>query len=282
MNNTILVIDDEFIIKESVFDALEDEKYHFIYAENGEIGFQKYIEYNPVVVLLDLRMPILDGFGFLDKIKVMPYDLSSIVVLTGHGSDNEIEKCFSLGVSSFLKKPFNIFELRGLVRNLVDLNNTKRQVQTSCVVQSIISSILQLAISETQSNKRLKDILEFIIDLPIIEGVMQKGAIYIIDDTNGKMVLRESSGISSDLLTFCENISSDTCFCGEQIMNKVEHDRNKDILVPSHYCIPMKTNDTMIGLMVLFLEDNYVKKSEDYQIISEIASIVAIIVRNKA
>ncbi|QTA87353.1 response regulator [Desulfonema magnum] len=121
----ILVIDDEPMVIEAVRKALKREGYEILSACNGEEGLRLYFEHQPVLVILDLRMPVMDGLQFLDYIKLKPLDRSSVIVLTGHGSDYEIEQCFRKGVSAFIRKPFNIYELIGQVRSCIALKDMK-------------------------------------------------------------------------------------------------------------------------------------------------------------
>lgn len=119
--NTILIVDDEEIIHESIKDALEDEGYEIVSAFNGEDGILRCREKKPVLIILDLKMPVMDGIGFLTKLEVKPTDAFSVIVLTGHGDSGAMEKCYDLGIRAFLRKPFDIYELRALVQSCIAL-----------------------------------------------------------------------------------------------------------------------------------------------------------------
>ena len=62
---TILSIDDEEVIRESIQAYLEDSGYNVIQAENGRVGLEKFREADPDLVLVDLRMPEVDGLDLL-------------------------------------------------------------------------------------------------------------------------------------------------------------------------------------------------------------------------
>jgi len=74
-------------------------------------------------------MPVMDGLQFLEKLQIAPADPYLIIVLTGHGEDEDVETCYDLGVHMFLRKPFNIFELRGLVKKGIQLKQTQKQMK---------------------------------------------------------------------------------------------------------------------------------------------------------
>jgi diguanylate cyclase (GGDEF)-like protein len=73
-------------------------------------------------------MPGMDGIKFLEQIRPSPAALSSVIVLTGHGDEEDMKKCFRLGATAFLRKPFNLYELKGIVRNSVELKMAQQDL----------------------------------------------------------------------------------------------------------------------------------------------------------
>lgn len=124
----ILIIDDEAVVRLAIKDALKWEGYDLIFAENGLEGIEKFREVKPSLVIIDLRMPVMDGIAFLEEIKPSPKDLYTVAVLTGHGDDVEIKQCYNLGISVFMRKPFNVLELRGMVANNIKLKKVEEEL----------------------------------------------------------------------------------------------------------------------------------------------------------
>jgi len=118
------VIDDEPDLQESIDDVLKYEDYELHFANNGKEGLVILKEVNPILILLDLRMPVMSGLEVLQQLQVSSDDPYSVIVLTGHGDDDDIQKCYELGVHAFLRKPFNIFELQGLVKQSITIKQT--------------------------------------------------------------------------------------------------------------------------------------------------------------
>ncbi len=139
----ILVIDDEEIIIEVIEKHLKKDGYEMYSAGNGKEGLKQLSQTNPIVIILDLRMPVMDGFEFLEKLELSPTDPYAVIVLTGHGGDEDMEKCFDLGVSSFLRKPFNIFELRGVVRNSIKFKKTQQHLQDEVIERKNVEEKLR-------------------------------------------------------------------------------------------------------------------------------------------
>lgn len=117
----VLIIDDEPKVREVVVESLKREGYDFLHAENGEEGLTLARNHLPTVIILDLRMPVMDGLEFLARVSLEPSDPYSVIVLSGHGDDSAVKGCYDAGVINFLRKPFKLHEMRGAVRNAVAL-----------------------------------------------------------------------------------------------------------------------------------------------------------------
>jgi len=130
-NNKILIIDDEKPVIHSIYRTilLEDDTYELLSANNGKKGLEIYRRENPILVILDLKMPVMGGIEFLENIHLSPDDLVSVVVLTGFGTDEQVKKCFDLGISAFLRKPFNKYEFIGIVRHTIALNRLQQSLK---------------------------------------------------------------------------------------------------------------------------------------------------------
>ena len=125
----ILIIDDEPVLQMALERALKNQNYNIVFASNGLEGIEKLKEEKPDLVLLDLRMPKLDGFGFLEKIDIKPDDPYSVVVITGHGNDREVEKSFELGVNFFLHKPISLVEVRCLAKRCLEMKAIEKELR---------------------------------------------------------------------------------------------------------------------------------------------------------
>ena len=128
-NKTILIIDDEEIVRLSITDSLKEDGYNFIEAVNGQEGLDALEKDSPVLIIVDLRMPVISGLEFLEKIQPKASDPYSIIVLTGHGTEADMQACFDIGVTAFLNKPFNVLNLRGLVKQNVALKTYQTEIE---------------------------------------------------------------------------------------------------------------------------------------------------------
>ena len=88
---SVLIIDDEPVVRTAVQTALKREEYDLIYAENGEEGLSLALNHLPTVIILDIRMPGMGGIEFLAKLKLSPSDPYSVIVLSGtHGGIDDV------------------------------------------------------------------------------------------------------------------------------------------------------------------------------------------------
>ena len=86
-------------------------------AENGQIGFEKYIELKPDIVTLDITMPVLDGLGALEKI--IAYDENAhAVMVTAAGQKNKMVDAIKLGANEFVQKPFEPDQILSVIGNI--------------------------------------------------------------------------------------------------------------------------------------------------------------------
>ena len=110
--HTILVVDDEKIIRIVFKQGLKSKGYKVLTAENGKIALKLVKNKNVDLILLDIMMPEMDGFTTLETLKK---DESTshipVIMLTAISQDFEMAKAFDLGAENYLIKPFSIKDL---------------------------------------------------------------------------------------------------------------------------------------------------------------------------
>lgn len=108
----ILVVDDQDQNRAFARAALEDEGYEAILAANGEEGIERFREHSPDCVLLDVRMPGLDGFATCARIRELPHGAETpIVFLTAQRDLDTFDSALRAGGDDFLTKPVRPTEL---------------------------------------------------------------------------------------------------------------------------------------------------------------------------
>ncbi len=112
----ILVVDDEKNIVLFLSEILEDEGYIVDSAEDGGTALEKVFKNNYSIVLLDLKMPRMDGITFMKKLYKSDVDVA-VIVLTGHGTIQDALLCTKLGAYDFLEKPIDVDKILLILKN---------------------------------------------------------------------------------------------------------------------------------------------------------------------
>jgi CheY-like chemotaxis protein len=109
----VLVIDDDLSIREAMELALTEEGYDVRVAPDGATGLSLIEEWQPTVILLDLKMPGMDGWKFAEAYRRGPAPRAPVVVLTA--ADDAEGWAPQIGASAVLPKPFDLTELLDVV-----------------------------------------------------------------------------------------------------------------------------------------------------------------------
>lgn len=116
MPGRILVIDDETAIREAIRMTLEFEGYKVDEARSGQEGIEMAGRNDYDTILLDIKMPVLDGMEVLDNFRRMNLH-TPVVMVSGHGDIHTAVECTKRGAFEFLEKPLNRDRLLLVVRN---------------------------------------------------------------------------------------------------------------------------------------------------------------------
>ena len=116
MKTQVLVVDDNLAIRETIEDILTWEGYSVATAANGLEALDQVKRDRPAVVLLDLEMPVLDGWGFVAALRRGHIDVP-IVAVTGANDVNEWAR--EIKADASLGKPFELEDLLGTVARFV-------------------------------------------------------------------------------------------------------------------------------------------------------------------
>ena len=127
---TILVVEDELYVRESLTAYLDDLGYQVLVAENGRIGLELFLSNHPDIVMTDLRMPVMDGFALVEAITAESGS-TPIVVVSGVGDVDEAVRAMRLGAWDYLSKPIvNFEELQIILERTLERARTKYELES--------------------------------------------------------------------------------------------------------------------------------------------------------
>ena len=113
----ILVVDDDETILSTIEFLLIDEGYTVVLANNGREALACAAQHLPCLILLDMKMPHMDGWAFVKAYRMQPEPHAPIIVMTA--AREPADRAQAVGADAHIAKPFNIDQLLALVRHYV-------------------------------------------------------------------------------------------------------------------------------------------------------------------
>jgi two-component system response regulator (stage 0 sporulation protein F) len=111
----ILIVDDQFGIRILLNEVFQKEGYQTFQAANGLQALDILKKHDPDLVLLDMKIPGMDGIEILKRMKVIDPDIR-VIIMTAYGELNMIQEAKNLGALTHFAKPFDIDDIRAAVR----------------------------------------------------------------------------------------------------------------------------------------------------------------------
>jgi two-component system response regulator (stage 0 sporulation protein F) len=118
MNKTILIVDDEKDFCTVLSDSLSQDRYRVFTALNGKMALQLAKKEKPDLMLLDIKMPGMDGIEVLRKTKKMKKEIV-VIMFTAYGTLETARKAMKLGAYDYVTKPVDLLLLKSLVKEVL-------------------------------------------------------------------------------------------------------------------------------------------------------------------
>ena len=167
MQGTILIVDDNLDLQEITADWLEWRGHQVVRANNGRQALEKLAQHTIDLMLLDISMPVMDGYQVLQQLRDRPLQSDvPIVVMSAIADMDSIVKCIELGAADYLTKPIKMPLFwarvntllenkrardveRQLLLELKELQQIDRVLNASLNLNTVASSILEAAMNTT-------------------------------------------------------------------------------------------------------------------------------------
>lgn len=115
MPNKLLIVDDQYGIRLLLHEIFKKEGYEVYQAANGFQAIDIVTNDRPDLVVLDMKIPGMDGIEILKRIKEIDQDIK-VILMTAYGELDIIEEAKKLGALRYFAKPFDIDEIKTVVR----------------------------------------------------------------------------------------------------------------------------------------------------------------------
>jgi sulfite reductase subunit B len=183
--NSVLIVDDEPIVRESIRDWLQDAGYHVATAETGEEALEIIDRQDFSVMVLDLRLPGKTGIKVLKEVKTQRPWIKAIII-TAYPSAETAEEATKLGAADYLIKPFAPDDLEKLIRET--LNSVVQEPKVLTEVQVLPKPPALPTVEEVEVKKAfviskdgLKSRVESLLKVMEVVGVKSKHGKYVYD-----------------------------------------------------------------------------------------------------
>ncbi|WP_321800271.1 response regulator transcription factor [Burkholderia sp. BCC1988] len=121
---TILIAEDDALLRELLEHKLSAWGYAVLSASDGEAAYRLIHDERPAMALLDVMMPLLDGFALLRKMNqdgVLAQ--TPVIMITGRKLEADVVNAFQWGAQDYLRKPFSLGELRSRITRIIASRN---------------------------------------------------------------------------------------------------------------------------------------------------------------
>ncbi|HEU5053891.1 MAG TPA: response regulator [Hanamia sp.] len=195
----VLIIEDNDGIRENTEELLQLANYQVFSAANGKIGVEIALRENPHLILCDIVMPVLDGFGVLNTLRNNPATQSTpFIFMTALAEKEDLRKGMQLGADDFIVKPFNDTDLlQSVERRLEKSKKLKEEfaqglngLNSLIEVQTGKELLQELVIDRKVNKYRKKQVVFSEGNRPAFLYFVQKGKVktYKMND-NGKQLI---------------------------------------------------------------------------------------------
>ncbi|MFY0761350.1 MULTISPECIES: response regulator [Metabacillus] len=122
MNEKILIVDDQYGIRILLNEVFQKAGYQTFQAANGFQALEIVDKHKPDLVLLDMKIPGMDGIEILKRMRVVEPDIR-VIIMTAYGELDMIQEAKDLGALTHFAKPFDIDEIRDAVRKYIPIRS---------------------------------------------------------------------------------------------------------------------------------------------------------------
>lgn len=113
---SILIVDDQLGVRKLLFEALKEEFREVLTASGGIEAMEIVQKVSPDLVVMDMKMPRMNGLEVLKNLRDMGFD-NPVIMMTAYGELEIVSEAAKMGVSRHITKPFDLQDLRKLIKN---------------------------------------------------------------------------------------------------------------------------------------------------------------------
>ena len=175
------------------------------------------------------------------------------------------------------------------IRDITKRRQAEEQIKLNFIIQGILNSMLKVSLEPLPLEVQFDRILDLILSVPHL-SLQSKGAIYIIEDEPGTLVMKAHRGFSGPAQLPCHNIPLGKCLCGqaasltEIVYSNHVNERHEiqcgDPFPHGHYCVPILSGEKALGVINVYVKEGHKRSGGEESFLASVASTLAGIVQH--
>lgn len=164
----VLIVDDEIFVRKGLIQIMNECSLQFEIcgeAENGEQALALINQMGPELVIVDIRMPVLDGLELISRVKTEHAHQPIFIILSGYPDFSYAQQAFRYNVSDYILKPVDEQELTAALKKIAHTLNQKQLLSITRekpLVETVIESLLQ-----TEPDDQMVERIAYALELPL-------------------------------------------------------------------------------------------------------------------
>jgi HD-GYP domain-containing protein (c-di-GMP phosphodiesterase class II) len=173
---------------------------------------------------------------------------------------------------------------------LAETERAEEDLQRNFQVQTVLSELLRISLSDVTLNDQLLRVLEHVFPIPWL-SLEAKGCIFLVGDDPKVLVMKAQHGLSNPLLMMCAQVPFGRCLCGQAaLLGKIvhvaqvddRHNNHYEGMPPhGHYCVPILSSGKVLGVMALYLKEGHQSNDKEVSFLGSVADVLAGIIERK-
>ena len=218
----IVLADDNADMRDYVRRLLA-QKYDVIAVGDGRAALKTASEHRPDLVLTDVMMPELDGFGLLRELRLNEeLKLVPVIMLSARAGEESRIEGLQVGADDYLVKPFSARELLARVETHLQLQRLRREAEAAIRAREeaaaadlqAITRLYEVGVECARQGADLNRCLERILDTAIFLTGADKGNIQLLDPESGTLAIVAHRGFERPFLEFVDRVHDQSAACG--------------------------------------------------------------------
>lgn len=175
------------------------------------------------------------------------------------------------------------------VRDVTEQRRVQRETANNLRIQNAVASILRKSLEPLPLEEFLPQTIDTLLSVPGL-SLQAKAAIFLMDEQTGTLTLAAQRGLPDSLLSQCASLPMGRCLCGRAAASKQAvftdgvDDRHEisypEMVNHGHYCVPILTDDTLYGVITLYVEPGHKRTREEERFLTAVADTLAGTIRH--